>query len=431
MKKLIVLCLVLSVFGFNSCLKDDCTSRQTFVRFDPILKTVEAIRNEYNVGPARELKSPGKIYVYNKYLFVNEVNEGIHIYDNTNPKNPINLSFITIAGNRDMAVKSNVLYADNAVDLLAIDLTEVSAPKLLKRLTSVFNKSYGWGIAANQTILVGYSKSNVTQVIDCSSSNFGQSVFNGAGGVFWQNLDASSSKVNASGAGFVGGGGSNIGVGGSQARFGIVGNYLYGIDQSDLHVIYIDDPKNPKEGKSISVNWNIETLFPYKDKLFIGAQNGMYIMDNRNPEAPTLLSTFTHARSCDPVYVDGDIAYITLSDGSACQNFTNELDVVDISTITSPKLITKYPMQHPLGLSVLDKKLYLCEGKFGFKVFDAKNNLTIDINLLSHLTTLAAYDVIALDASHLIVVGDTGLSQLDATDPKSIKTLSIIPISKN
>ncbi|MBK7437775.1 MAG: hypothetical protein IPI77_13470 [Saprospiraceae bacterium] len=58
-------------------------------------------------------------------------------------------------------------------------------------------------------------------------------------------------------------------------------------------MIYIDDAKNPKEGKSVSVAWNVETLFPYKDKLFIGAQSGMYIMDNKNPEAPTLLSTFS------------------------------------------------------------------------------------------------------------------------------------------
>ncbi|MBK8279937.1 MAG: hypothetical protein IPK94_07395 [Saprospiraceae bacterium] len=56
-----------------------------------------------------------------------------------------------------------------------------------------------------------------------------------------------------------------------------------------------------------------------------------------------MLSTFSHARACDPVYVEGDIAYITLRNGTRCENFTNELDVVDITNITSPRLIKNTP----------------------------------------------------------------------------------------
>lgn len=430
MKKIILLLVIISSMSTQSCFKDDCTSHQTFVQLNPIYKTVEAIRNEYAVSAGRELKNPGKIYTYNNYLLINETYEGIHIFDNSNPKNPVNLAFITIAGNRDMAVKANVLYADNGIDLLAVDISDVTAPKLLKRLNAVFNRSYGWTQTNAVPILVGYNKTTITQVIDCSSDNFGRSVFSGSGGVLWANADVLRSG-GALGAPTSVGGVSTIGVGGSQARFGIVDKYLYAIDQSDLHVIYIDDPKSPREGKSLQVNWNIETLFPYKDKLFIGAQNGMYIMDNSNPEAPSLLSTFTHARSCDPVFVDGDLAYITLSDGTTCQNFTNELDVVDISNITAPRLLNKFPMQHPQGLSILNNTLYLCEGKYGFKIFDVNNKQTIDQHLLTHLTGITAYDVIALGASHIIVVGESGLTQLDASNPKSVKTLSIIPITKN
>jgi hypothetical protein len=430
MKKIILLLVIIGSMSIQSCFKDYCTSHQTYVRLDPIYKTVEAIRNEYAVSAGRELKNPGKIYTYNNYLLINETYEGIHIFDNSNPRHPVNLAFITIAGNRDMAVKANVLYADNGIDFLAIDISDVTAPKILKRLNAVFNRSYGWSQTNAVPILVGYNKTNITQVIDCSSTNFGQSFFPGVGGLLWANADVLKSG-GAFGVPATVGGVSSIGVGGSQSRFGIVDKYLYAIDQSDLHVIYIDDPKSPREGKSLQVSWNIETLFPYKDKLFIGAQNGMYIMDNSNPEAPSLLSTFTHARSCDPVYVDGDLAYITLSDGTTCQNFTNELDVVDISNITAPRLLNKFPMQHPQGLSILNNTLYLCEGKYGFKIFDANNKQTIDQHLLTHLTGITAYDVIALGASQIIVVGESGLTQLDASDPKSVKTLSIIPITKN
>ncbi|BDD06159.1 hypothetical protein [Aureibacter tunicatorum] len=70
--------------------------------------------------PPRELKNTGKIYVYENFLLINSVREGIHILDNTNPEAPKNIAFISIAGNVDMAVKDKVLYVDNYDRLLAL-----------------------------------------------------------------------------------------------------------------------------------------------------------------------------------------------------------------------------------------------------------------------------------------------------------------------
>ncbi|MBP6794338.1 MAG: hypothetical protein KA143_04745 [Saprospiraceae bacterium] len=431
MKKLFILSIVFISFTFSSCFRDECTSHRTFVRLDPIYKTVEALRAEVKVTIGRELKNPAKIYVYNDYLLINEVNEGIHIYDNANPANPKNITFINIPGNRDMAIKENVLYADNAIDLLAIDISDLTAPKVLKRLDGVFGRSFGWNSQfANNPILVGYNETTETQVLDCNDPNFNLGFFNRGGGI-WFDANSLNAGQAQSAPSKTGGATAATGVGGSMSRFGIVDKYLYGIDQSDLHVIYIDDPKNPRQGKSISVSWNIETLFPYKDKLFIGAQTGMFIMENKNPESPYLLSSFTHARACDPVFVDGDIAYITLRQGTGCQNTTNELDVVDIKNITAPRLIKRYPMSNPAGLSILENTLYLCESSFGLKIFDTKDINTIDKNLLSHLTSFHAYDVIVLDKSQIIVTGEDGIRQLDATDPKNIKSISVIPVVKS
>lgn len=431
MKNLLLLLLFSLGITFSSCLRDECTSHRTFVRFDPIYKTVEALRAEVGVTIGRELRHPGKIYSYGDYLLINEINEGIHIYDNSNAAAPRNITFINIPGNRDMAIKDDILYADNAIDLLAIDISNLAAPKVVKILQAVFSKSFGWNPQwGSQPILVGYAETKETQVLDCSDPNFNLGFFQSrGGGIFLNaNFDSKAGVASSSGNAVA----AATGVGGSMSRFGIVDNYLYGIDQSDLHVIYVDDAKNPREGKSIPVSWNIETLFPYKDKLFVGASTGMFILDNSNPEAPTLLSSFTHAQACDPVFVDGDIAYITLRSGSSrCQNVDNELDVVDIKNITSPRLIKRYPMSNPQGLSVVGENLYLCEGAFGFKVFNISDVNSIDKNLLNHLTGFPAYDVIALSKAQLLVVGESGLIQLDATNPKNIKTISTIPIVKN
>ena len=425
MKKIFLFWTLGLALALPSCLRDECVSHRVFVRMDPVYSTVQALRDGgFSIAQARPLRHPGKIYSYGHYLLINEIDEGIHIIDNSDPAHPANLSFIQITGNRDMAVKENILYADNVVDLLAIDITDPLAPVLRKRLENVFQKSYGWGgAAASQPLLVGYTKSNETQVIDCAQPRFQRETFLDNSG-FWVRADVLQSSGGNSAA-------KTNGVGGSMARFGIVDRYLYAIDQSELHVVYIDQPADPKEGKSVSISWNIETLFPYKDKLFIGAQNGMFILENKNPEAPYLLSSFSHARACDPVYVDGETAFVTLRDGNECTNYSNELDIVDISNITSPRLVKKYQMQHPHGLSVIDQILFLCEGQYGLKAFDAGNIQTIDKNLKAHLTAFHAYDVIALSRSHLIVVGEQGLIQLDASDLKNIKTRSLIPVVKD
>lgn len=86
------------------------------------------MRMPMNYGTPKGLTSPGKIFYYNGYLFVNEMNSGIHVIDNRNPENPINVGFMDIPGNLDMAVHGDVLYVDSYLDLVAINITNPEAP---------------------------------------------------------------------------------------------------------------------------------------------------------------------------------------------------------------------------------------------------------------------------------------------------------------
>ena len=187
----------------------------------------------------------------------------------------------------------------------------------------------------------------------------------------------------------------------------------------------------PQQGNSVEMRWGIETLFPYGDYLYVGSNNGMLIYDNSNPSSPTYLSEFQHAQACDPVFVSEDIAYVTLRDGTPCQNFINQLDVIDVSNPGNPQLMISYPMTHPHGLSVVDKVLYLCEGDAGLKIFDASDSYRITGNLLSHMQGLHAFDVIVLSGDQIaMIVGEDGVYQYDVKDPASPRELSMIPISR-
>jgi hypothetical protein len=110
------------------------------VGYRPIYSTAEELA-KVHVSDAQPLVHPGKIYLFDPYIFVNETGKGIHIIDNKDPKNPKNLSFIAITGNYDIAVKGNWLYADNVTNLLVFDISDPLKPKLTKMIADAIPAS--------------------------------------------------------------------------------------------------------------------------------------------------------------------------------------------------------------------------------------------------------------------------------------------------
>lgn len=86
----------------------------------------------------REIQDPGKIYVINDYLLLVDRLKGIHVFDNEDPENPQNIGFIQVTGSNDVAVRNNILYADQASDLLAIDISNPENVKVASRVKDVF-----------------------------------------------------------------------------------------------------------------------------------------------------------------------------------------------------------------------------------------------------------------------------------------------------
>ncbi len=82
----------------------------------------------------RPLRKPGKIYVRDNYLFVNELGEGIHVIDNSDLTKPEKISFLSILANYDMAVKGDYLYADNGRDLVVFDISNPISIRTVKRI---------------------------------------------------------------------------------------------------------------------------------------------------------------------------------------------------------------------------------------------------------------------------------------------------------
>lgn len=86
---------------------------------------------------AREINRLGKIYYKDPLIFVNESNIGVHVFDNTDPSNPINVQFLEIPGCEDIAIRGNYLYADNLTDLVTVDITDLANPEVVHRLENI------------------------------------------------------------------------------------------------------------------------------------------------------------------------------------------------------------------------------------------------------------------------------------------------------
>ncbi|KAA3438216.1 LVIVD repeat-containing protein [Rufibacter hautae] len=413
-----LLLVFLSSVLLGAC-TDECTSTITYTAYEPVYMTKTELRSSVQVEPARTLQKPGKIYAYGDYLFINEQLAGIHIIDNSNPAAPQRISFLAIPGNVDMAVKGNTLYADNYIDLVVLDITNPKAVTLKKRVEDVFSINNSSTAVQAETFIATYKEKKVTEPLtgsDCDS-NFPRVMLSDgiANGSFQSNMAMPRSAIPS-------------GKGGSMARFTITGDHLYTVGMSSLQLFDIAEEANPRKGALIQLGWGIETIFPYQDKLFIGSTTGMHIYDNSNPASPAWMSTYAHVRSCDPVVVDGNLAWVTLRSGNACAGFTNQLEVIDISNPRSPQLLKTYPMQHPHGLGIDGSTLFLCEGAFGLKVFDIKNPLQVADKQLMHLKDQHSYDVIPL-GTILLMIGEDGLYQYDYSNPSALKLISKISVS--
>lgn len=219
------------------------------------------------------------------------------------------------------------------------------------------------------------------------------------------------------------------GTGGSLARFAITGNSLYIVNGTTLGVYDISSPGDPKNAGSRHLGFGIETVYPYRDHLFIGASDGMYIFDNSNPLDPLLLTKYWHMQSCDPVVVQDQYAYVTLRSGTTCRTgiSTSSLDVVDISDISSPKMIHTQSMRTPYGLGVSGNHLFVCDGDNGLKMYSISNPAVPELK--KSYNDVPAYDVIVRNANALIVTGRNGLYQYSfSDDSENLQLLSRIPV---
>ncbi|GAB1858460.1 hypothetical protein MHTCC0001_32970 [Flavobacteriaceae bacterium MHTCC 0001] len=217
---------------------------------------------------------------------------------------------------------------------------------------------------------------------------------------------------------------SDVGKGGSLARFTILNDYLYTVDDQWLNVFNISTKTNPVFVNKTLIGFDIETLVSYKDYLYIGSRNGMFIYDTSNPEIPSKLSSVEHFTACDPVIANDTHAYVTLDSSAGCGNNISALQIYNVENVTKPILISQRNLFAPKGLGLYQNYLFVCDDEVKiFDVSDPKNSKLVQS------IDISAFDVI-IHNNHLLLVGTNELNQyaLDNNDINNIKFLSKIGV---
>jgi hypothetical protein len=408
------------------CLKDHCTHSSQYKVYSPVYRSLSDVRSAVKSEEPRDIRQTGKIYYYNGYLFINEPNQGIHVIDDQNPSSPKNISFIDIPGNIDLAAAGNILYADSYTDMVAIDISNPINVKVTQRVENVFPlRNYNYGFSAQpdgRGIITGFTSKDTVVKSDCDINM----VVNQAGWYYDAATDMSfalqSSAVPPPSVSP-----APASVGGSMARFALLHQYLYTVNQGTMNLYNVSQPASPVSEGSVNLGRFVETILPYKNNLFIGSNTGMLIYDAANPAQPVFKGNFSHFYSCDPVVAQNGYAYVTLRNGTSCrQNNINEMDVVNISDVSNPYMEGSLPLTNPKGLAIDGTNLFVCDGPSGVRLIDVSNVQSPKI--VTTVGNIDAYDAIALNGI-LVVVAKDGLYQYDYHNFSNPKLLSKISIA--
>ncbi len=380
----------------------------------------EEFRAPVQATEAKPFNFIGNMLVNDDLVVLTEPSKGIHLINNVDRNSPEKTAFIPVHGVDQAAMRGDMLFTRSHVDLIVIDLSEPAQAVEAGRLENLFyyNSSPTLedpdkSIPIDTDPELGVVKNYTIRYSNCyRERNYGS-----GGGCMGAGADGGSAATNNPAP-------QHRIQQGSLASMIIVDDYLYVISNSQIKTVSLSEPTAPTLINSTTVNWNMETLYHHQGAIYVGTRLGVYILDLSTPEDPQLAGSFEHPWRCDPVVVDGNVAYSTLRGGESCGGFNSQLDILDVTDISNPQLITSVEMSEPYGLAIDDDTLLVADGYRGLKrlnVEDPANPV-----LLSGLSDHNVRDVIILDNQQAILQGISSIIQVDFGQTDVIEVLSVL-----
>lgn len=161
--KIVLFTLTLvTTFLLQSCFYRVDDEPSSYSPYEPIYMSRQQLENSIKMSAPKSMIKAGKIYVKDQYIFITDENKGFHIYDNSNPNSPQLINFLEVPGATDMAIKNNTIYINQAIDLVALSITNNSVT-VHKRIPNTFPQKVspdGWGFYAGENEIIVDWKTN-------------------------------------------------------------------------------------------------------------------------------------------------------------------------------------------------------------------------------------------------------------------------------
>lgn len=375
----------------------------TYNKATAVYGDIDSLRNTPLVGASRNIGNSGKIFVGEDFLLIGEKDQGIHVFDNTNTSAPVPVGFINLPYTEEFYVEGDIIYAESHYDFLKINIADIYNPKLMDRVEYAFGEAIE---NADGEVLLGFTYKVSTENFELNSPE--AEALSESSYLYYNYMNEliPLSSVPSSFAG------SGSEIKGTLNKIAVHNSYIYVIGNTTIYTFRDDVSAVTYIGES-EIGNEMETIYAENNNLFIGTKFSMIVASVSNPSNPTYISEYNHPTSCDPVYPNGNVAYLTLrtADFSGCAGDENTLVVLDITNVNSPLEIDQITMDSPYGMALIDNKLFVGEGENGIKIFDATNPAAL--NMLSSNASILAYDVLAHPTlpNVILTTGDAGLQQ--------------------
>lgn len=223
---------------------------------------------------------------------------------------------------------------------------------------------------------------------------------------------------------------NNTGINGSITRFVINDNFMYAIDFNYLKIFDITNNDHPVFVSSTLVGYGLETIFVYDNYIYLGANDGVYVISISNPQTPVQLQKIQHTISCDPVVVQGNFAYSTQrvnAVGCGVMWQLSSLAVYDVTNPAQATLVKNIDMENPYGLAIEGDWLLVCDpGKGGIVVYNISNPANPTEMTVAQVTE--PRDIILM-YPYMVVSTNSKFELYNYSDPLNIYHISSLIIS--
>jgi len=130
--------LLLLTLVLSACFTDEVEENLVITGLRPVYGVPGALKKISIIDPIA-FETPGRIVYLHPLLYINELNKGFHIIDNSDPANPQQIAFVSIPFNKDIAVKGSYIYANNDLDLVSLKYVSKDSIQLISRIDNAFD----------------------------------------------------------------------------------------------------------------------------------------------------------------------------------------------------------------------------------------------------------------------------------------------------